>query len=274
MSVLYAFAAACFAAALIGALLRLPRPLSAALSGYSASITGAILIFIALGHLAPEAARMTRTAMLAVALGVGAGFLVDRLASRTFGGNRAGWTVLAGLALHSVVDGLVFTASMHAHAAAGLGAALGIVIHKVPAAFIVTSLARASGAGPVFATTCSILVIGGVSALAAFSAPWVMADLQADDLGLVLGGSAGLLVYSGTAMTWRETRRFTPGRGVAFGATCLLMLAATLVLPDVHSHAGHQQAHTGAACPERPGAPSPGPADCPAFAKRPGAAAP
>ncbi|NJC24644.1 ZIP family metal transporter [Neolewinella antarctica] len=103
-------------------------------------------------------------------------------------------SIMFGLGLHAFMEGLplgaVSDVAGHAHAHAGGGHLLwGIVLHKIPAAFALALLLRASGFTPVFTWLCLL----GFACLSPLGA-WVGAFLSMDPvwtnriLALVIGG--------------------------------------------------------------------------------------
>lgn len=138
------------------------------------------------------------------------------------------YTMFAGLALHSVVDGVVIGAGFEVNHRLGLLAALGVILHELPEG--ATSFALL--AGRVSRRTALILsvIVAVATPVGAAVAAFVLPGLSQTALGAILAIAAGSFLYVGASDLVPETHE----RKGWLNAVCLL-LGACLAYALLHS---------------------------------------
>ncbi len=175
---------------------------------------GLVLLLVAGLHLAPEAIGAGGTALVFLLVGAGAGvvleLVVDRKANPSPGTVQlAAWIGLAVLALHSTIDGAVYSAAFgHSHGS-GVLTSIGLILHEAPEGVVAMMLGLQAGLRP------------GAAALAAFAASsittpigWALGRAVGERghevMEAMFAASAGLLLYVGWHLAtagWRAMRR-------------------------------------------------------------------
>ena len=200
------------------------------------ALSAGFLIAVAFAGLLPEAvaAHGDRAALVALA-----GYVLVHLTQHVLGRHfhfgeethevspLAGFAALAGLLLHTFVDGVAIASGFQVSAELGLLVFLAIFLHKVPEGLAISSLFLASGASRrqalLAAVTLALATVAG-----AFVATWTRGLA-----GYGLALSAGVSIYVGASNLVPE---FQHDRGwrmpAAFVAGCLVYLAA-------HAAMGH-----------------------------------
>ncbi|HEU4629045.1 MAG TPA: ZIP family metal transporter [Gemmatimonadaceae bacterium] len=228
------FAVAAGAANLIGALALTARDRWSARSLQTiVAVSAGFLVSVAFAGLLPEAVAQHGERAALVAL---AGYVLVHLTQHVLGrhfhfgeethevSRFAGVAALAGLLLHTFVDGVAIASGFDVSAQLGLLVFLAIFLHKMPEGLAITSLFLASGASRaqalLAASTLALATVAG-----AFVTRWVAVVAE---YGLAV--SAGVTLYVGASNLVPE---FQQDRGwrlpLAFVAGCLCYLAAHAV---------------------------------------------
>jgi hypothetical protein len=208
---------------------------------------GGALLVMGLGFLAIEAAGLSPAAPVLIVIGVGLGAALQWGAARAAGPGAGALTLLAGLGLHSLLDGAAFTIALSADPAFGLGSALGLVTHDAPKALFAFVLLRRAGQGPVMAGGGAMVLAAGLSALGAFGAVPAVGGLTLESLGALIALAAGLLAWSGAACLATAFKRPSAARAAAAAAGAGLVLLV--------GWAGHAWDQAGADDPRTAAAP-------------------
>ena len=212
---------------------------------------GGMLVTLCLLHIVPAAFGRTDSASIWILAGFLSGLLVSQLVRMMTGmrGETASAatriqdpiTPIIAIALHSFIDGIIYSVTFAASFETGVYAAVALILHEFPEGVIAFAILRAGGVSnrrsffwafmaAAFTTPFGVLV----------SAP-VMYLFSEAMLGQLFALSAGLLFYVATGPLLAPVRDEAPLRGgiaVASGVT----LAILLVLLPVHNH-DHGQVH-------------------------------
>lgn len=206
---------------------------------------GGMLVTLTLLHIAPEALGHAGAAGPALVL---AGYLVGTLATATarlvapIGPQGAARLAPAGalgpliaVALHSLIDGMVYSATFVASPEAGTYAAASLILHEIPEAVVAFALMRQQGAALRPALLWAFLAAGATTPLgAALSLPVVHLVAETLRPGL-LALSAGLLLYIATGPLLAPLRESPQARGL--GALGVGLAAGLLLLRlPLHAH--------------------------------------
>jgi len=135
-----------------------------------------------------------------------------------------GWSALAGLLLHTFIDGVAIASGFAVSSALGILVFFAILLHKIPEGVAISSLFLAAGAGRTRAVTAA-------TALAAATVLGVMFTGLVEPLarhGLALAG--GVTLYVGASNLVPELQRGGKhARALSFFAGCALYFMARLV---------------------------------------------
>lgn len=180
-----------------------------------ALVAGILLLLVSGLHLMPEAVGEGGSALLFLLMGAGVGVLLE-LVVETQKSAATGVVLrsasvlgLLVLALHSTLDGAVYTAAFWHGSDSGVLASLGLILHEAPEGMVAMMLALQSGLRPVGAATVGVLASSLTTPIG-----WALARrLEAADVGVMqamFAASAGLLLFVGGHLAisgWRSLRR-------------------------------------------------------------------
>jgi zinc transporter ZupT len=156
----------------------------------------------------------------------------------------AGAMALAGLSMHSFLDGMSIVAAMGAERSLGVLVFTGVLLHRVPEGATISSIFLVRGSG-VRAAMCA----AGALALAALLGALCQGALSVPE-GPVLAVAAGLALYVACADLLPQAQKEKGWKStVSLAAGALLFAAANHLLPhEVHGHPGDapHAAHSGA----------------------------
>jgi zinc transporter ZupT len=163
----------------------------------------------------------------------------------------AGVMALAGLSMHSFLDGMSIMAAVRAEASLGALVFMGVLLHRVPEGATISSIFLVRGSGGRGA-----MLAAGALALAALAGALCQGALRVPE-GPVLAVAAGLALYVACADLLPQAQKEKGWKSTAsLAAGALLFAAANHLLPhDAHGHPdGPAAVHgPGAAPPFGPG---------------------
>jgi zinc transporter ZupT len=174
---------------------------------------GIVVLLVAIFHLAPEAFAAGATERMFLFAGAAVGIILEVLyrtrsdpAPATV---RIGaWLGVLVLAVHSTLDGAVYTAVIWHGDGVGLLASLGLILHEAPEGVVAMMLALQAGLRPASAAAVAVLASSLTTPLG-----WGLAHLIGESaqgaMQAMFAASAGLLLYVGwhlIAGGWRAIR--------------------------------------------------------------------
>jgi zinc transporter ZupT len=174
---------------------------------------GVVVLAVAVFHLAPEAFTAGDTARVLLLAGAVAGIVLElifRTRDRTTPSTvRLGaWLGVLVLAIHSMLDGAVYTAVFWHGEGTGMLASLGLIVHEAPEGVAAMMLALQAGLRPVAAAGTAVLASSATT-----PAGWAMAHAVGESaqgaMQAMFAASAGLLLYVGwhlVAGGWQSLR--------------------------------------------------------------------
>ncbi|MEQ1607844.1 MAG: ZIP family metal transporter [Hyphomonadaceae bacterium] len=174
---------------------------------------GVVILVVALTHLAPEAFGAGDVERFFLFGGASIGILLElvfRVRSTPSPTTmRVGaWLGVIVLAIHSTLDGAVYTAVFWHGEGSGLLASLGLILHEAPEGVVAMALALQAGLRPPVAATAAILASSVTTPIG-----WVIAHAIGESghgaMQAMFAASAGLLLYVGwhlMAGGWRAIR--------------------------------------------------------------------
>ena len=226
----------------------------------AAAFAGGLVITVAVTHLIPEALHMSPQASWWVLAGFAFGFVLHNVIGAAAHDHGQGDEASAGqvtaiapvlaIAMHSALDGLVYSVTFAVDTSTGVIAATGLIIHEFPEALICFLLLQRAGLKDGKAAVFAFLASGVTTfAAAAASAPFAGA-LDPTTLGLLFAAVAGLLLHVGAAHLIHEGVQSGALRGgvaVFAGAGVAALMAFAHGDHHGHGHAAHSHAHDGEA---------------------------
>jgi len=174
---------------------------------------GIVILITGLTHLAPEALAAGDVARAFLVAGAVAGILLELIfrarSGRTESAAQTGaWLGIVVLAIHSTLDGAVYTAVFWHNEHSGTAAALGLILHEAPEGVVAMALALRAGLKPSVAALVAIMASSLTTPLG-----WVIAHAVGEAghgvMEAMFAASAGLLLYVGWHLVsdgWRSIR--------------------------------------------------------------------
>lgn len=178
---------------------------------------GVVILLVAITHLAPEAFSAGGVEQFFLFAGAAVGILLEfvfRVRSTPSPSTmRIGaWLGVILLAIHSTLDGAVYTAVFWHGEDSGLLASLGLILHEAPEGVVAMALALQAGLRPPIAATAAILASSVTTPIG-----WIIAHAIGESghgvMQAMFAASAGLLLYVGwhlIAGGWRAIRTRSP----------------------------------------------------------------
>jgi ZIP family zinc transporter len=204
-------------------------------SAYFVSFAAGVLVAASLLHIVPKAIAMTPAAPQGCLAGFLGLYLFNRFLTAHVCGSQAnpdaalGVVAMAGIGLHSFVDGVIYSIAFTVSAVTGAVAGAGMILHEFPEGIITYTLLLRSGFADRKAALLALAAAGLSTPLGTLaSLPW-MGRIPPATLGLLLAFSAGALLYVGAThllpQAEREPRRYSVAAllgGVATAAALAL----------------------------------------------------
>ncbi len=180
---------------------------------YVGLLGGVVILLVAITHLAPEALEAGNVERMFLLGGAAAGVVLElifRARSTPSPSTQrvAAWLGVVLLAIHSTLDGAVYTAVFWHGEGSGLLASLGLILHEAPEGVVAMALALQAGLRPPIAAMAAILASSVTTPIG-----WVIAHAIGESghgvMQAMFAASAGLLLYVGwhlIAGGWRALR--------------------------------------------------------------------
>lgn len=223
-------------------------------SGLFSLAAAGILVCLTLLHILPEALTGSERAPAFLLAGFLAGLVVTFVTRQLFpdrpGGHTAALTPLLAVALHSFLDGIIYSVTFAASFEAGVYAASGLILHEFAEGVICFAILSRHGFGLRAACLWAFLAAGATTPLGVLVSGAFVSSLGPDTIGLMYALSAGLLVYVATGPLMQALTQEPPGRGIAALGVGVAIGLILMALP-VHRHAhdmhpvghGHDHVH-------------------------------
>ncbi len=174
---------------------------------------GVVILFTGITHLAPEVLAAGNASLGFLIAGGVAGILLELVFRARSGrsesaAHKGAWLGVAILALHSTLDGAVYTAVFwHSHDS-GMMTSLGLILHEAPEGVVAMALALRAGLKPPVAALVAVMASSLTTPLG-----WVIAHAVGEAgkgvMEPMFAASAGLLIYVGWHLVsdgWRSLR--------------------------------------------------------------------
>jgi ZIP family zinc transporter len=174
---------------------------------------GVVILVTGITHLAPEVLAAGNVSLGFFIAGGVAGILLELVFRARSGrsesaAHKGAWLGVAILALHSTLDGAVYTAVFwHSHDS-GMMTSLGLILHEAPEGVVAMALALRAGLKPPVAALVAVMASSLTTPLG-----WVIAHAVGEAgkgvMEPMFAASAGLLIYVGWHLVsdgWRSLR--------------------------------------------------------------------
>ena len=199
-----------------------------------------MLVTLSLLHIAPKAFELSHNAPTFILVGFLGGLVLNFTVHTLFpesesGGRAASFTPIIAIAMHSFIDGVIYSVAFAASFTAGVYAAISLILHEFPEGVIAFTILRRHNFSNRQAFFYAFLAAAATTPLgAAVSAPF-MYTFGADITGALFAVSAGLLLYVATGPLMVPLRDEPPVRGLAALGVGVLTAISISLLP-VHDH--------------------------------------
>lgn len=179
-------------------------------------VGGVVVLLVAIMHLAPEALEAGDFQLWFLIGGALAGIVLElifrvRAQPSETSIHVAAWLGLALLAVHSTLDGAVYTAVFWHGEGSGLMASLGLILHEAPEGVVAMALALQTGLRPPIAAMAAVMASSLTTPLG-----WVIAHAIGETghgiMQAMFAASAGLLLYVGWHLIAGGVRSLRAGK--------------------------------------------------------------
>ncbi|RLI98699.1 MAG: zinc/iron permease [Candidatus Aenigmatarchaeota archaeon] len=118
-----------------------------------------------------------------------------------------GMTAAEGIGIHSLVDGIIYTVTFSVSILVGILSGIGLVIHEFAEGVITYLVLREGGLKERSAALYAFFVASLTTPIGAFVAYPFISGMSSSDLGLMLGFSAGVLIYVSSSHLLPQARK-------------------------------------------------------------------
>ena len=141
-----------------------------------------------------------------------------------------GITAAEGIALHSLVDGIIYTVTFSTSILTGVIAATGLVVHEFAEGIITYLMFMESEVGDKKAKLYAFLVAGLTTPIGAFVAYPLISEVAAQHLSLLMGFVAGVLIYISASHLLFEVKQHEEEEGLGKHSLLALLLGVGLAM--------------------------------------------
>lgn len=211
-----------------------------------------MLCSMAFLHILPEAFAMSKNAPVWLTAGFFGGLFLS-YAIKTIFPDREGSklpkeaiTPILAIAIHSFIDGIVYSVTFAASFSAGLFAAIGLILHEFPEGVIAFAILRRHNVSNRKAFLWAFLAAAVTTPLGVIVSGPFMYGLGEDMIGALFGLSAGLLLFVATGPLMAPLKEVSPGKGLAALSLGIVFAIGLMLVPlpgHDHDHIGHAHAH-------------------------------
>jgi zinc and cadmium transporter len=165
---------------------------------------GVVILVVGLTHLVPEAFAAGNVERIFLVAGAVIGIVLEvvfrtRSDSSPHAVHVGAWLGIVVLAIHSTLDGAVYTAVFWHNDSSGLMTSLGLILHEAPEGIVAMALALQAGLKPPVAALAAVLASSITTPLG-----WIIAHAIGESgqgvMQVMFAASAGLLLYVGWHM--------------------------------------------------------------------------
>ena len=204
-----------------------------------------LLTAMAFLHIVPDALIRTGSAPIWLAAGFFVGLFLHQTIKTVFPERedsqlpREAITPILAIAVHSFIDGLIYSVTFAASLSAGIYAAIGLILHEFPEGVIAFAILRRHGVSNGKAFFWAFLAAAVTTPLGVLVSSPVVSGLGDQLIGSLFAISAGLILFVATGPLMAPLRDVQPARGLAALSAGVAIALVLLSLPI----AGHDHAH-------------------------------
>ena len=218
-----------------------------------------LLTAIAFLHIVPEAFVLSSNAPYWLAAGFFGGVLVHYSIKAVFPEREASQlpseaiTPILAIAIHSFIDGTIYSVTFAASFSSGVFTALGLILHEFPEGVIAFAILRRHGISNRWSFIWALLAAAATTPLGVLVSGPVMYGLGEAVLGSLFALSAGLLLFVATGPLMAPLKEMKPARGLAALSVGVAIAITLMLLPlpghdhshltDGHDHHDHDHEH-------------------------------
>lgn len=209
-----------------------------------ALVAGGMLVTLVLLHIAPEAFARSSGAAVWLLGGYLGGLMLSQglraFTSSTFGtrastGPAEALTPILAIAVHSFIDGIIYSVTFAASFESGAYAALSLIMHEFPEGVIAFAILRGAGISNRSAFVWAFLAAAATTPLGVLVSGPFMFTVGADLLGDLFAVSAGLLLFVATGPLLAPSRDGAPWRNLG-AISAGVAIAALIAVAPIHNH--------------------------------------
>ena len=213
---------------------------------------GGMLLTLTLTHIAPEAIERSPDALWLILGGFLGGLTLNFVVNTVFGDETTGLsrasvaTPLIAIAIHSFLDGVIYSVTFAASFEAGVFAALSLILHEFPEGVIAFTILKRYGFSNRQSFFFAFLAAAATTPLGVIASGPFVFSLGGEMVGNMFAVSAGLLLFVATGPLMAPIRKQPPLRSLAALAAGV-SIALLITLSPLNAHDGHGHSHGGTA---------------------------
>ena len=203
---------------------------------------GGMLLTLTLTHIAPEAIERSPAAWQLILGGYLTGLVLNFTIGTIFGDEETGLTraeavtPVIAIAIHSFLDGIIYSVTFAASFEAGVFAALSLILHEFPEGVIAFTILRKFGFSNRLAFIYAFLAAAATTPMGVIASGPFVYSLGPEMIGNLFAISAGLLLFVSTGPLMSPMKSQPPVRSLmALGAG---VCAALLIVWSPLGHHG------------------------------------
>lgn len=216
-------------------------------SGLFSLAAGGMLITLTMMHILPEALHLGQGVPIFLLGGFFAGllltFAIRSLFPERAGGRAEALTPLLAVAIHSFLDGVIYSVTFAASFESGVYASTSLIMHEFAEGVIAFAILARHGYKVREALLWAFLAAGLTTPLGALVSGLFVSGLGPDVIAALYAISAGLLLYVATGPLMQPLKEEPPLRGMAALGFGMAVALALMVLP-IHGHSAYDQDHS------------------------------
>lgn len=206
-----------------------------------------MLLTLTLLHIAPKAFALSHEAPVFMLLGFLGGLLLHYSIHVLFpesagGGRAAAVTPIMAIAIHSLIDGVIYSVTFAASFSSGVYAALSLILHEFPEGVIAFAILRRHDFSNRQAFLFAFIAASATTPLGVILSSPFMYTLGPEAIGSLFAVSAGLLLYVATGPLMEPLKAEPPVRSLMSLAAGVLIAIGIAMLP-VHDHGDDMGGH-------------------------------
>ena len=206
-----------------------------------------MLVTLTMLHIAPEAFAASPRAPYFMLAGFLGGLILNYTLSTFFpegagGGRIAAITPVLAIAIHSLIDGVIYSVTFAASFSAGVYAAVSLILHEFPEGVIAFAILRRHNFTNRQSFLFAFLAASATTPLGVILSSPFMYFLGPEAIGALFAASAGLLLYVATGPLMAPLKEEPPVRSLVALSLGVLTALIISMLP-VHDHHDHGSGH-------------------------------